>query len=123
MTTIKYYSFLIGQEKSTRSNWITVDLKIPATNVKEALFIYFTAREYRRNQKDIFHSADKTKYCAPIIINIEQEIKRVIEYTRLYTPKRGYTQHQFKKIRHYSYPTLLKLYPSFNVNDYIGQCS
>ena len=116
---IKYYSFLLGPEESKRNEWMRLDMKIPATNVKEALFIYFASRDYRRRQKDIFHSADKSTYHAPSIGNIVHEIKRVIEYDRKYTPKYGYSQHTYKQIRYYSFHTILAMYEGYNVRDFL----
>lgn len=116
---IKYYSFLLGPEKSKRNDWMRLDLKIPATNVKEALFIYFAARDYRRNQKDVGKSPDHDTYYAPTIGNIVHEIKRVIEYERVYNPKYGYTQHTFKQIRYYSFHTVLAMYDGYKVGDFV----
>lgn len=114
---MNYYSFWIGSEKSKRSEWMLLDMKIPAASVKEAIFIYFKGREYRRRTTDIFKSADDSAYYPPTLGFVVHEIQRAVEYKR--KPSKLRTRHNYKKIRTYSRHTIRSMYKGYNVRDYI----
>ncbi len=84
-----YYSFIVGAKGLKKKDWVRIDLKLPARDVRAALYIYyFLERSKFMNQYD---------FIQPSVGWIDHFIRQVIEYTRTPTPQLYYTQHHYKK--------------------------
>lgn len=95
---IRYYSFKINFE-SRKRNYIYLDVKIPATDIRSAIIMMYLEMEVINNTKSkrIYRTHDS--YSLPKRSFVKSMFLKVTEYERKYTPKYGYTQHYYKKLR------------------------
>lgn len=105
---MNYYSFYLGDVKANRKQWLHVDIKIPAVDIKRAIILYEFCESLRMSKGSI--SPEKMGYPIPNRVYVDYKYRQVIEYERLHTPYHGYTQHRFKKKRLYHRSDILKLF-------------
>ena len=80
ISTVKYYSFYVARTHLKKSDWILYDLKIPALNVKQAIYFFMFLKH--------------EKYKIPTRVQIG-DIRGVIEFELI--EARGLTIFQFKQ--------------------------
>lgn len=105
---IYYWSYWIGHYKSKKTEWILHDRKMPARDAKEAIILFEFHTSYYYKQK-----ISKSKY-TPFPIPTSAQVwcwhRRLIQYERIYSPQRGFTVHQYKKVAEHSVYTFIDLF-------------
>lgn len=110
---IYYWSFWIGHPTSLETEWIFKDHKIPASTIREAIIHESIMRTYHFREFSNDYSRFKNRpYDIPNQSYVWITYRRIVQFEKIYTPKRGYTVHQYKKIAVHSVHSFLKLFGS-----------
>jgi hypothetical protein len=108
---IYYWSFYVGHPLSKQTEWVLHDRKMPARDAKEAILLFdLSLSYYFREYSNYFARSKYQPYSQPNQSKVWIHYRRLIQYERIYTPDRGYTIHQYKKIAEHSVYSYLKLF-------------
>lgn len=109
-SNLKYYSFKIGNNNSRINNWFLWDWKLPAIDPRMAVSMLSMSFRFIAHTRSMSVYKNAKIYEMPSKLWVEIYVRQVIEYERIFTPKKGYTQHRYKKIRIFNSHELIKMF-------------
>lgn len=98
-STVKYYSFRIGEPGTPMSSWILYDIKVPAFTARQAIVLHWLMVQYKQHYAEAWIS-NKHIFYEPSLYMVKSYYRSVLEFEKKERSKPF--RADYKRIGYYS---------------------